>query len=484
MSKSAKNRSVSEVKLNDPAAERIVITGLLHNPDGVYNNICDAVAAQDFVGEKNRLIFEAIESLLRKNIVKIGAMEIISTINGIDPAAATQFSLLEYVNVLLDDKVIAENIRPFATRIKRLSMTRELKIRMEDAMERISHITGDEKLTEIIALAEAPIAQFSSNTLGQHFSTTNISTDLGDFLKFLAENPERPMGISSGFPLYDKFIGGGMRRGGIHVVGGRAKAGKSSFLLNVAYNCTMRGIPVLYLDTEMVEDYMRTRLLARASKVDISDIEQRNFLRIPEMAKRLDATAKELEGSEFYYQNINGRPHEEWISIVRRWIIQKVGRNADGTTKDCLVVLDYIKTTNMEHVGDFREDQYLGQLMNDLQNVAISFNVPVLAGVQLNRDGISRTDQGVVSGSDRIIHLCSSLAILKQKSQEDQVADPISNGDRKLQIIASRYGAGTDDTVYINIKSDLSKCLMVEGSTNAASMSGNMRLTSGSSVSI
>jgi replicative DNA helicase len=473
-----------QVKLHDPAAERIVITGLLRNPDETYTGICDTVASKDFSLDKNRLIFEAIEKLLREGIKKIGPMEVVSTINGIDSNAATEFGLLEYLNVLLDEHVISENVRTFATRIKRLSLTRELRSRMEDALDRLDIISGDEKLTEIISIAEEPIAQFTSSTLGQTFSITNIAADMDKYLEFLVSEPDRPVAISSGFPVWDHYIGGGLRRGGTTVVGGRAKAGKSNFLLNVAYNCASRGIPVLYLDTEMTEEYLRTRLMARAALIDINDIESRKFLKTPVVAKHLAETAKQLVDYPFYYQNINGRQHEEWLSIVRRWIIQKVGRNPDGTTKDCLVILDYLKTTSMDHVGDIQEYQYLGQVMNDLQNVAISFNIPCLTAVQLNRDGISRTDQGVVSGSDRIIHLCSSLSILKIKSQEDLVSDAMTNGDRKLQVIAARYGSGTDDSVYINIKSDLAKSFMEEGKTNVQAQRGNMTLKDNKNIDL
>lgn len=470
--------------LNDPAAERMILASLMKDPERVYNAVCDCVASHDFSIDQNKLVFESIEKLIRDGIKKLSILEVISKISATNPEAATTYNLVEYITGLTQDPVIADNARHFAQVIKRLSLTRDLRLRLEESVERISNITGEEKLTEIIGIAEAPIAAFTSNTLGQNFTVVNISDSMDLYVEHLAETPDKPLAISSGFPIWDEAIGGGLRRGGTHVVGGRAKAGKSNFLINVAHYCMTQGIPVLYLDTEMTEEYVRSRLLSRASEVEIRDIEKRKFLQDQGKLGKIRSTLQRMKGSRFFYQNINGRPHEEWLSIVRRWIIQEVGRNADGSTKDCLVVLDYLKTNNLEHIKDFQEWQYLGQVMNDLQNVAISFNIPVLTAVQLNRDGISRTDQGVVSGSDKIIQLCASLSIMKIKSQEDFVSDPETNGDRKMHVIAARFGEGTDDSMYINIKSDLARSFMCEGKTNSANQSGTAALNSTGPIQI
>lgn len=462
----------------------MILAGLMKNPEKVYNSVCDCIVSHDFSIDQNKLIYEAVERLIRNDIKQVGILEVISQISTVNTEAVSTYNLVEYLTGLTQDNIILDNIRHFAQVVKRLSLVRDLRLRVEESLENLNSITGEEKLSEIIGMAEAPIAAFTSNTLGQNFSIVNIAETMDNFMEHLTMTVDKPIAISSGFPLWDDLIGGGLRRGTVTVVGGRAKAGKSNFLLNVAVNCISKHIPVLYLDTEMTEEYIRTRLLARASRVHIRDIEKKNFLKDQPKLEAIRTAVQKLKGRRFAYQNINGRPHEEWLSIVRRWIIQEVGRNPDGTTKDCLIVLDYLKTNNLEHIKDFQEWQYLGQVMNDLQNVAISFGVPVLTAVQLNRDGISRTDQGVVSGSDKIIQLCSSLSIMKIKSQEDLVSDPVSNGDRKMHVIAARYGEGTDDAMYINIKSDLACSYMCEGPTNVAAQAGTPTLNNNAQLNI
>jgi hypothetical protein len=76
--------------------------------------------------------------------------------------------------------------------------------------------------------------------------------------------------------------------------------------------------------------------------------------------------------------------------------------------------------------------------------------VPILAFVQTNRDGISREDASVIAQSDRIAWFCSSLAIFKEKTQEEMALDGPENGNRKLIVTDARFGPGLTDGDYIN----------------------------------
>jgi hypothetical protein len=71
--------------------------------------------------------------------------------------------------------------------------------------------------------------------------------------------------------------------------------------------------------------------------------------------------------------------------------------------------------------------------------------------VQLNRDGITKESTDVVSGSDRLIWLCTSFSIFKKKSDEELAEDGPEAGNRKLVPIVARHGPGLDDGDYINM---------------------------------
>jgi hypothetical protein len=99
---------------------------------------------------------------------------------------------------------------------------------------------------------------------------------------------------------------------------------------------------------------------------------------------------------------------------------------------------------------DLKEYQVLGFMMTSLHNFAVRYQVPIVAFIQLNRDGITKESTDTASGSDRIIWLCSNFTIFKRKSDEEIAEDGPSNGNRKLVPLVSRHGGGLDDNDYIN----------------------------------
>jgi hypothetical protein len=100
--------------------------------------------------------------------------------------------------------------------------------------------------------------------------------------------------------------------------------------------------------------------------------------------------------------------------------------------------------------SNIAEFQALGSIMSSLHNFTVKYKIPILALIQLNRDGINKEGTDVASGSDRIIWLCSNFTILKQKSDEEIAQDGVQNGNRKLVPVVCRHGAGMDDGNYIN----------------------------------
>jgi hypothetical protein len=101
--------------------------------------------------------------------------------------------------------------------------------------------------------------------------------------------------------------------------------------------------------------------------------------------------------------------------------------------------------------NNIQEYQALGFQITSLHNLAVKYDFPCLSFVQLNRDGITKESTDAVSGSDRLIWLCTSFSIFKLKSPEELAEDGPNTGNRKLVPIVSRHGPGMEDGNYINM---------------------------------
>jgi hypothetical protein len=236
-------------------------------------------------------------------------------------------------------------------------------------------------------------------------------------------------------------------------------------------NIAKLGIPVLNMDTEMSKKDHIHRLLAMASEIEISKIETGRFSESPNIKSKVIAAAQELKNLPIHHKVIAGKPFDEQLSIMRRWLVKEVGLNDDGTAKDCVIFYDYLKlmdTSGMDK--DLKEYQLLGFMMTSLHNFAVKYQVPIMAFIQLNRDGITKESTDSASGSDRIIWLCSNFSIFKRKTDEEIAEDGTESGNRKLIPVISRHGGGLDDNDYINCHMKGWCAKIVEGKTKLEAM--------------
>lgn len=210
-------------------------------------------------------------------------------------------------------------------------------------------------------------------------------------------------------------------------------------------------IPVLNMDTEMnTEDHIN-RVLAMMTEIEINSIETGKFAESIHKKQKIIDASNDLKETKLFYKSIAGKSFEEQLAIMRRWIIKEVGLNDDGTAKDCVIFYDYLKLMDSAGMSqDLKEYQVLGFMMTALHNFAKKYQVPIMAFIQLNRDGITKESTDSASGSDRIIWLCSNFTIFKRKSDEEIAEDGAENGNRKLVPLISRHGGGLDDNDYIN----------------------------------
>ena len=258
-----------------------------------------------------------------------------------------------------------------------------------------------------------------------------------------------------------------MRRGTVNVIGARPKVGKTLFAENAGIHIARElNIPVLNLDTEMVRKDHQDRGIAMLTEVAISDIETGKFASNSYKNQKIRDTANAVKDIPYYHKSIGGKPFEDQLSIMRRWLAKEVGINAEGKANDCVVIYDYLKIMESSEIkGDMKEYQALGFLMTGLHNFALKYEIPILAFIQLNRDGITKESTDTASGSDRIIWLCSNFSIYKAKSDEEIAKDGPENGNRKLVPLIARHGEGLKDKDYINVNMIGKYGKLVEGRT-------------------
>ena len=447
---------------------RIISYSLTCGSSSFFSDL-ENLAAEHFSKDDTASIYRIISDLYKNESVERITSDMFYSFaktNGIPQEKINK----KYAPVL--DKALSVNITKDEAKInlkeiKKYFVIKKLNQKIEEAKRKISLSSQEDNLITLISSVEETITSLIPEIKKEN-NITNLAEYAIAHLDYLAKNPVTLAGIPTGYSRYDQCIGGGYRRGTVNVVGARPKVGKSTFCLNVAKNVVLNDIPVLYLDTEMKKEIQAIKWASLCSGISQAVIETGAFGQSERDTLIVSDKIKEMSSKPFYHVSVAGMSPEEIFSVCRQWLSKYVGKNNNGSTKDCLVVLDYLKTMDLGDLGDFQEYQYLGDFITKLHNFAVKHDLPILATVQLNRDGINKDDTSVVSGSDRILWLCSSLAFLKKKTDEDVAAgDSKSNGDRKLVVIETRYGKGMDSSSeYIKVLSNMDRSEMTEGKFN------------------
>ena len=446
-----------ETSLKNVASERAVLAGLFQYGRESLIEVELLLNEDSFTLDTNKVLYKCILDAL-KNKETAGYTDILSSAKSLNlDEYIEKNDALKHMSGIMNTPIHIDNILEHAKKLKRLEFARKVQSELRTIYTELNKVTGDESINEILSLAEAPIQNICLSYIKEDdLSPKAIGDDIDAYIEHLQNNQGKSIGITTGMPSFDKAIGGGLRRKCVDLVAARPKTGKSCYGDNVAlYIANTHKIPVLMLDTEMSQQDHVNRLLANLSEVEINEIASGNFFADPEKKDRVIHGSKTLKDIPYDYISIAGRPFEETLSIAKRWLIKKVGYDENGVLNDCVIIYDYLKLMTSNSINNnLAEFQVLGFQITALHNFCVENDVPCLSFVQLNRDGITKETTDVVSGSDRLVWLCTSFSIFKDKTDEERITDGINCGNKKLIPVVSRHGPGIEDNGYICLQMD------------------------------
>lgn len=414
----------------------------------------DIVQLETLAGQNNQVYFKCLKDAISKSDT-IDRPIFMSSAH----ALGLDFILKENqgeINSLFSSKTNLENVRINAKRLGRLQIARTSREKLRTAISEIEKVSGDESPSTILSIVEKPGFDIqrllnSSNEEGGLLCRNAIS-----YIEKLIANPDREIGIPTGYPTYDKIIGGGIRRGGFALMGARRKIGKSSLAVCTAL-LLAKGlkIPVLYLDTEMQCDEHLSRVLANQTGIPVNTIEHARFVNNAMFTKELKDTAKSIEKYPITHQRIGGKDFDEVLSIMRRWLMKEVGYHESGQFNNCLIIYDYFKLSDSSQLKNLKEYEAMGYQAVRLSQFLVEMNVPCWAFVQLSRDG-------EIAQSDRLSWNATSVCLFTEKTPDEIVNDGYENGNRKIIYDVSRFGGGLPKDDYINVEFNGELCQIKE----------------------
>ncbi len=442
--------------LSDVVSEKAVLAGIYKGGLKSFIEIDTIInSPKIFTVNNNQILFSCFRKAFQAGIEELDIACIFSSAQdlGLNTILADN-NVKQHIEQIINFGVNVNNLKKYAQKIRKLSITRNLIRELDQSRTLLTEVTGDEKIGEILSIVEAPLTNFSQNVIDND-DPINLGAAAKKYLEDKQKNPTEQVGLSSGFPIWDFLIGGGLRSGTINMIGARMKHFKSGFCLNVAMQLAFNlDIPVLYIDTELDETEQIPRMMANLSKISISNIETGQFTKTNYEQKKLFEHADRISDTNLWHKNVVGYSFDEQIAYMKKWLYKVPGIKPTGEANECLIIYDYIKLTDPKSMGSMKEYEAIGYLLSSLHNFAKTYKIPALVPTQLNRDGISKETTDVISQSDRIGWFCSNFSIFKEKSGDEieweLKRNIINAGNYKLIPIICRHGRGINEGDYIN----------------------------------
>lgn len=427
----------------DTNAESGVVCTLITNPEMI--GLCDSLKANHFHNRELASIFWAIQELTKDGVYEIDMLNLSVKLNekkGVK-RIIDEFGGDKFIKDLIDNAPLAsrdtqEEYSVLAKRITELGFRRKLYTSLQsyEKMSIDENIPLGELHSNIVTNLDGVAEEYISNQ-----KVVLFKDKIDDVLAKIEEKRQRGVDGLYGLPWVSKNLTdtvGGMTGGELYLISGRRKSGKSVIMLNEAIHKAQMGLNVLMTSSELTDEKDTLRMLSIISGIPIDDIKLGRFAN-HNYQKYKDAIHF-LKHASF---------HREYDSV---WTPDKVLLKAK-TIKHKLggldfVVHDYIKDTAT--MGSAEKSNMLGRYCDVLKNqLAGDMDIPVVAGVQINRAGL-------IGDSDGIERYATLSVKWEKKTREEIIADGIECGNHKMGVMFARDGHTLEDEEdYLDYYMDL-----------------------------
>lgn len=238
-------------------------------------------------------------------------------------------------------------------------------------------------------------------------------------------------GIPFFLPRMNEFVS--LVGGELTILLGATGKGKSSFfMVQALYTALRLKVPTLIIDSELTTEIWLSRAISSISGVPVWKIKT-GKMDEDESAKANDAI-NVLRKSKIvhYFQPQFDKLKTE--QLCRKWVNNGYG----------LVIYDYIKPTAPRY-GGAEISQSLGLETDFLKGIAGRLNVPILCGLQQNKQ------TGEAADSQKPERYCDTMIYWEEKSEERIAEDGVESGNFMIRVGKNRNGASTTDKTYIDV---------------------------------
>lgn len=419
------------------------ILGSLMLDSNVWDQVGDAVEAEDFYRPAHQILFKTIKSLLHRN----QPVDLITVTNHL--TAENQLTAVggpEYLIDLVSRTVSTANVASHAKIVREKALLRRA---IQISAEVIDQAYAEDFPTvdEFIDKTEEKFYRLGETTAAEGLvgPMETVKVSIKKIEEMFGRKSEIT-GIPTGFNYLDKMTSG-LQGGELIIIAARPSMGKTALSLNIAQHIAIKQKKtVAYFSLEMSREAVMMRLLASEARINMKNLKTGN-LGDTAWPKLIEAAGAISEAPFFIDESSGVSPFE--IRTRCRRLKAQYGL-------DC-VMIDYLQLMKMKERMESRERE-VSEISRTLKSIAKELNVPVIALAQLNRGVEGRTEKRPMLSdlreSGSIEQDADMIMMLYREDYYDK-EDPEKQGH--AEIIVGKHRNGPTGTVKLRFDAEYTR---------------------------
>jgi len=423
-------------------AERAVLGSLMIDPDAIIK-IANFLRPEDFFRERHALLYEAMYTLNERR----EPLDFVTLVDELERRTQlTDVGGPAYLTDLVAGTPTALYVDHYARIVERTAVLR----RLIAAAGKIAELAYDESLEvdDVVDRAEQIVFGVTESRIHRDLTPIRaIMTNVVDHIDFLSRNPDRLMGVPTGFTMLDRMLGG-FQKSDLIILAARPGMGKSSFALSIIQNAAkLHDVRVAFFALEMSNEQMVQRLLSMETGIDSHRLRM-GAVHEEEWPIVLEA-ANMLASTSIFIDDTPGASVTDIRTKCRRLYAE---HGLD------MIIIDYMQLMTGQSGGrNDNRQQEISFISRSLKALARELNVPVIALSQLSRAVESRSDKRPM------------LSDLRESGSIEQDADAvlfiyredyyIEDTDRQniADILVAKHRHGATGTVSLFFRKELTQ---------------------------
>jgi len=341
------------------------ILGALFRDNNAFCSIINSLESDDFYNTRHKLIYNAAVKLYEEG-KPIDVVSLCEKLGG----SLAEIGGISYLSELYASSLPSNNVLHYGEIIKEKAKLRRLMALLQ--VERSEIQKEDKSCEEIIDSLESAFLKLKRRNNLEDGSTEKSLMEVIDTIEARYKNGGKIPGISTGYKVIDKILGG-FNKEELIILAARPSMGKTAMALNLALNTALKEkAKVAFFNLEMGKNQIIERALSTLGEINCNSIKNgyltdEEWIKLTEVSRDLASSSLYIYDKIFSLRGIKGE--------CKRLKLQK------GLD---IVIIDYLQLINSEERSENRNID-ISKISRELKLLAKELDITIIALSQLSR---------------------------------------------------------------------------------------------------